>query len=190
MYPPILWAGTKTAKSSFVTRARTKSSAGGVDRVRRSRKKRKTSQTKKYKKKGIAVVDNPPVDCVDIPLYTRGTFFLCLPTREHFIFASPQGNILSLPPHKEVFFLYFPTGKSFSSPPLCKGRWLAAGKTEGLLSKIKQNYSLWTNKARIAFKTARIITPTSAKIASHILAMPMAPNARQINFTPMAKTIF
>ena len=48
------------------------------------------------------------------------------------------------------------------------------------------NYSLFTNNARIAFNTARIITPTSAKIASHILAIPTAPRIRQISFTPMA----
>ena len=42
------------------------------------------------------------------------------------------------------------------------------------------------NLAQIAFNTARIITPTSAKIASHILAIPTAPRIRQISFTPMA----
>ena len=42
------------------------------------------------------------------------------------------------------------------------------------------------NLARIAFNTARIITPTSAKIASHILAISTAPRIRQISFTPMA----
>ena len=52
------------------------------------------------------------------------------------------------------------------------------------------NYSLFTNNARIAFNTARIITPTSAKIASHILAIPTAPRIRQISFTPMATEIF
>ena len=48
------------------------------------------------------------------------------------------------------------------------------------------NYIFFTNNARIAFNTARIITPTSAKIASHILAIPTAPRIRQISFTPMA----
>ena len=42
----------------------------------------------------------------------------------------------------------------------------------------------------MAFSTAMIITPTSAKIASHMLARPRAPRARQSSFTPMAKTIF
>ena len=37
------------------------------------------------------------------------------------------------------------------------------------------NSNFFTNNARIAFNTARIITPTSAKIASHILAIPTAP---------------
>ena len=55
---------------------------------------------------------------------------------------------------------------------------------------ITLNYSFLTNNARIALRTSRIITPTSAKIANHILATPMAPNTRQINFTPMAKIIF
>ena len=52
------------------------------------------------------------------------------------------------------------------------------------------NYSFFTNNARIAFNTARIITPTSAKIASHILAIPTAPRIRQISFTLMATEIF
>ena len=52
------------------------------------------------------------------------------------------------------------------------------------------NSNFFTNNARIAFNTARIITPTSAKIASHILAIPTAPRLRQISFTPMATEIF
>jgi len=52
------------------------------------------------------------------------------------------------------------------------------------------NSNFFTNNARIAFNTARIITPTSAKIASHILAIPTAPRIRQISFTPMATEIF
>ena len=38
--------------------------------------------------------------------------------------------------------------------------------------------------------TARIITPTSANIASHIFAIPSAPNTKQMNLTANAKTIF
>ena len=52
------------------------------------------------------------------------------------------------------------------------------------------NSNFFTNNARIAFNTARIITPTSAKIAIHILAIPTAPRIRQISFTPMATEIF
>ena len=44
--------------------------------------------------------------------------------------------------------------------------------------------------ARMAFNTARTITPTSAKMASHILAIPNAPKSRQSNFTPNANQIF
>ncbi len=51
-------------------------------------------------------------------------------------------------------------------------------------------YSFFTNRQRIAFSTARIITPTSAKIARYIFAIPTAPNARQANFTTSAIVIF
>ncbi len=51
-------------------------------------------------------------------------------------------------------------------------------------------YNFFTNRQRIAFRTARIITPTSAKIARYILAMPTAPNIRQANLTPRASVIF
>ncbi len=52
------------------------------------------------------------------------------------------------------------------------------------------SYSFFTNRQRIAFSTARIITPTSAKIARYIFAIPTAPNARQANFTTSAIVIF
>ena len=45
----------------------------------------------------------------------------------------------------------------------------------------------FTFRALIAFKTAITITPTSAKIASHILAIPIAPNIKQITLIPIAK---
>lgn len=51
-------------------------------------------------------------------------------------------------------------------------------------------YTRFTKRARTAFKTAITMTPTSAKIASHILAMPSAPRSRQINLTPMANQMF
>lgn len=51
-------------------------------------------------------------------------------------------------------------------------------------------YSFCTRRARMAFKIARIITPTSAKTASHILATPNATRTRQTNFTAMENTIF
>lgn len=51
-------------------------------------------------------------------------------------------------------------------------------------------YKLCTRSARIAFKTAMIITPTSAKIAAHIFAIPTAPNARHANLMTNANTIF
>ena len=51
-------------------------------------------------------------------------------------------------------------------------------------------YNFFTNSARIALSTAMIITPTSAKIASHILAIPTAPSMRQISLMPMANQMF
>ena len=38
----------------------------------------------------------------------------------------------------------------------------------------------FVNMARMAFRTARTMTPTSAKIASHMLAIPTAPSTRQM----------
>ena len=51
-------------------------------------------------------------------------------------------------------------------------------------------YRFLTKRARMALSTARIMTPTSAKMASHMLAMPSAPSTRQISLMPMAKTMF
>lgn len=48
-------------------------------------------------------------------------------------------------------------------------------------------YSFFTNNARTAFSTASTITPTSAKIASHILAIPTAARTRHNTLTPIAK---
>ena len=44
--------------------------------------------------------------------------------------------------------------------------------------------------ALIAFKTAITITPTSAKIATHMFAMPKAPRMRHANFMIRANPIF
>jgi len=46
-------------------------------------------------------------------------------------------------------------------------------------------YRSLTCSTRIAFKTAMTMPPTSAKMASHMFAMPRAPRTRQISFTPM-----
>ena len=51
-------------------------------------------------------------------------------------------------------------------------------------------YSLFTNSARMALSTARIITPTSAKMASHMLAIPRAPRIRHSPLMPRAKAMF
>ena len=48
-------------------------------------------------------------------------------------------------------------------------------------------YRFLTISARIALSTASTITPTSAKIAAHILAMPSAPRIRHSTLMPMAK---
>ena len=42
----------------------------------------------------------------------------------------------------------------------------------------------------MAFSTAMTMTPTSAKMAAHILAMPMAPNTRHRPLMPSANTMF
>ena len=49
------------------------------------------------------------------------------------------------------------------------------------------SHTRFTARHRIAFSTQRTITPTSAKIASHMFAIPSAPSSRQISFTPIAK---
>ena len=46
------------------------------------------------------------------------------------------------------------------------------------------------NKARIALSTAITMTPTSAKMANHIFAIPSAPRIKQITLIPMANTMF
>ena len=48
-------------------------------------------------------------------------------------------------------------------------------------------YKFFTYNVRIAFSTAITITPTSAKIAPHMLAIPKAPRIKQITLIPMAK---
>ena len=49
------------------------------------------------------------------------------------------------------------------------------------------DYRFFTIRHLIAFSTQITMTPTSANIASHMLAMPSAPRSRQASFTPMAK---
>ena len=51
-------------------------------------------------------------------------------------------------------------------------------------------YKFLTRRARMALRTARTMTPTSAKMAAHILATPMAPRARHTNLMTRANTIF
>ena len=51
-------------------------------------------------------------------------------------------------------------------------------------------YRLCTRSARIALSTASTITPTSAKIAAHMFAIPSAPSARQANLITSANTMF
>ena len=48
-------------------------------------------------------------------------------------------------------------------------------------------YNFFTNSARMAFRTAITITPTSAKIAIHIFAIPTAPRSRHRILIPIAK---
>ena len=60
-----------------------------------------------------------------------------------------------------------------------------AGKEDPMFMERIKDYTL-----SIAFKTAIIITPTSAKMANHIFAIPTALKARQPNSTISARTIF
>ena len=48
-------------------------------------------------------------------------------------------------------------------------------------------YRRFTKRVRIAFRTASTMTPTSAKIATHMFAIPTAPRIRQITLIPIAK---
>ena len=69
---------------------------------------------------------------------------------------------------------YFTTKRRFPQPPV--------GDIQACRCLVKS--------ARIAFRTAMTITPTSAKMASHMLAMPNAPRIRQSTLTPMANQMF
>lgn len=53
-----------------------------------------------------------------------------------------------------------------------------------------KSLSLYSFKARVALRTASTITPTSAKMASHMPAIPSAPKIRQIAFIARANTMF
>ena len=49
---------------------------------------------------------------------------------------------------------------------------------------------IYAFSALMAFRTARTVTPTSAKTASHMVASPTTASSRTATFTPMAKTMF
>lgn len=51
-------------------------------------------------------------------------------------------------------------------------------------------YASFTFRHLIAFSTAMTMTPTSAKIAAHMFAIPIAPRIRHTAFTTRANTIF
>ena len=70
-----------------------------------------------------------------------------------------------------------------------QGRVLPRGSKcmQALPTGLKTAYSF---SARMALSTAMIITPTSAKMATHMLARPTAVSARQANFTISEKTMF
>ena len=52
---------------------------------------------------------------------------------------------------------------------------------------VPANLELSAMEFNLVNAMSRTITPTSAKIAIHILAMPSAPSSRQISLIPMAK---
>ena len=58
-----------------------------------------------------------------------------------------------------------------------------------LIQSEHRRYSLYFN-ARIAFNTAMIMTPTSAKMAAHMLVMPAAVRASQLNLMIRENTMF
>ena len=117
---------------------------------------------------------------------------------------------LSDKPTENIITLYFVLNKSnFASSPFkktssasSKGSFLNGGKSgnlrfpaEGVGQRPTRSFSsfiyrLCTRSARIALSTARTITPTSAKIAAHMFAMPSAPSARQANLMTSANTMF
>lgn len=71
-----------------------------------------------------------------------------------------------------------------------KYNYLIEKRTGYDINPVLLSYIFFTNRQRMAFNTAIIITPTSAKIAKYILAIPTAPSARQANFTISAIEIF
>ena len=73
---------------------------------------------------GLLVKQSPRLrTCGDIPLYTRGTF----------LFKPPLFGSCCATPREVTRQPYI------LKPPLCKGRWLAVGETEGLYKTIPQS---------------------------------------------------
>ena len=67
----------------------------------------------------------------------------------------------------------------------------APGFAGGLTLNMRRRcYSRGAFSARMAFRMASTITPTSANTASHILAMPSAPSTSTSAFTASANTMF
>ena len=73
--------------------------------------------------------------------------------------------------------------------------WLTSLKTSRTTRlscprKKESPYGFATRRQRMALRTHSTITPTSAKMASHIPARPRATSPRHATFTPMENTIF
>ena len=72
---------------------------------------------------------------------------------------------------------------------LCRMHGRSAMKQDGPYGSFFRARSL-VYRARVALSTASTITPTSAKMAVHMLAMPTAPSTRQANLMASANTMF
>ena len=55
---------------------------------------------------------------------------------------------------------------------------------------VPENQSLGISSARMEFRMAITVTPTSPKTASHMFARPKAPSSSTANFTASAKATF
>ena len=129
-----------------------------------------------------------------------------------YVVRDPAGQLLCGevgPPHVQVRKMQYPVERH--GRPLLSGRsFLLLCRIQALSVKYcrtwrkrkaahvrarpcrrrRYRHSFSTKRARIALRTARIMTPTSAKMASHILADPRATSTRQASLTPIAKTMF